>query len=430
MIGAGAISGKLLILLRFGRRLWVRVALMALLALAASIGAMTFEELIPQQLRQRFSPDAVMPVLTILASGMLAVSTFSLNVMVAAHHAAASQATPRAHRVLLADTTTQTVLATFIGAFVYSLSAIILFKAGLHAEGSSVTVMGATVAVVVLVILAMLRWIDRLSDLGSMDATLRATETEARSSLMLSRRAPSLGGSPLSEETVMPTDASPIRARTSGYLQFIDLPAMNDAAKDEEARLYIHTRPGDFVLEGRPVGYATGLAKNEHPKIEACLTIGQHRTFEQDATYGLLVLSEIASRALSPGLNDPGTAIDVIARQERLIWTSSKTPAHDTRPGYPRIFIPALDPGRLIDSAFASTARDGAGLVEVVRRLLRALNSLSKCADDALAESARDMAGRTVEYAERALLLEAEKEEIRREYARDGASTPSRGSSA
>lgn len=425
-----AISGKLMILLRFVRRLWVRVALMALLALVASGAAMTFEDFLPEALRLRFSSEAVMPILTILASGMLAVSTFSLNVMVTAHHAAASQATPRAHRVLLADTTTQTVLATFIGAFVYALSAIILFNAGLHAEGSSVTVMGVTVAVVVLVILAMLRWIDHLSDLGSMDATLRATETEARSSLMLSRSAPSLGGSPLTGDTVMPTHASPIRARRSGYLQFIDLPAMNDAAESEDARIYIHARPGDFVLEGRPVGYATGVAQGDHSHIEACLTIGQHRTFEQDATYGLLVLSEIASRALSPGLNDPGTAIDVIARQERLLWTWANTEIDETEPAYPRIFIPALVPERLIESAFASTARDGAGLVEVVRRLVRALNSLSDCPDPDLAEGAAQMAGRTVSYAECALPLEAEKEKIRHDHEQDGAFIPSPGSSA
>ena len=83
------VSGKALKVLRFVRKLWVRVALISLLALVASGLAMTIESILPEPLRQRFSPDAVMPVLKILASGMLAVSTFSLNVMVTAHHAAA-----------------------------------------------------------------------------------------------------------------------------------------------------------------------------------------------------------------------------------------------------------------------------------------------------------------------------------------------------
>lgn len=182
-----SVSQPILKLLRVSRRLWVRVSLMALLAVIAPGIAALLAPVIPEGIGKRFEPSAVMPILTILASGMLAVSTFSLNVMVSAHRAAAAQATPRAHRILLSDTTTQTVLATFIGAFVYALSAIILFQSNLIAPGTSVIMLGVTVLVVVLVILAMLRWIDHLSDLGSMDATLRTTVAEARPALVQTR---------------------------------------------------------------------------------------------------------------------------------------------------------------------------------------------------------------------------------------------------
>ena len=90
------VSGTALKILRFVRSLWIRVALISVLALLASGLAMAFETILPEALRQRFGTDAVMPVLKILASGMLAVSTFSLNVMVTAHHAAAAQATSQA----------------------------------------------------------------------------------------------------------------------------------------------------------------------------------------------------------------------------------------------------------------------------------------------------------------------------------------------
>ncbi|HKK84809.1 MAG TPA: DUF2254 family protein, partial [Roseovarius sp.] len=68
-------SQTMMILLRFSRRLWVRVALMALLSVVAAVSALFLEEFIPKDLRARFQPDTVMPILTILASGMLAVST-------------------------------------------------------------------------------------------------------------------------------------------------------------------------------------------------------------------------------------------------------------------------------------------------------------------------------------------------------------------
>ena len=409
-------SQTMMILLRVSRRLWVRVALMALLSVVAAVAAMYIEDFIPKDLRDRFQPDTVMPILTILASGMLAVSTFSLNVMVSAHNAAAAQATPRAHRILLADTTTQSVLATFIGAFVYALTSIILLRAGLDGGGSSVTVLIFTVAVVVLVILALLRWIDHLSDLGSMDATLRMTEAEARASLQLTRRAPALRASTLTAETLIPTEATPIPSPRSGYLQFIDVAHMHEAIKKSEARIYIHTAPGQFLLTGQPVAYATGLTEKQGKAMQNSLTIGQHRTFEQDATYGLLVLSEIASRALSPGINDPGTAIDVIARQERLLWNWAGAEEAKGDPKFPRIFVPELSRNEMIQSAFSSTARDGADTIEVTCRLLHALRVLQDAPDPALAKAAARMSETARQYAEEALTLKSEKETMRQAH--------------
>ena len=407
-------SKTLLLLLRLGRLLWVRVALMALLAVVASVSAILLEDQIPQALKQRFTPDAVMPILSILASSMLAVSTFSLNVMVSAHNAAAAQATPRVHRILLADTTTQTVLATFIGAFVYALTSIILFNAQLHGPGGAVTVMLFTVVVVVLVILAMLRWIDHLSDLGSMDTSLRATEASARHSLMQTRKAPALRAVPLTQDTVIPEDAMPVAAPRSGFLQFIDLPRLSTALGQSAARIYIHTPPGSFVLEGQPIAYASGLADAKFKKVQSCMTVADTRTFEQDATYGLLVLSEIGSRALSPGINDPGTAIDVIGRQERLLWEWTQTPPREDPPKFDRIFLPDTDPADLIDKAYASIARDGAGTIEVVSRLLNALDRLAESADRDLAQAAVAMAERAHAHADKALPLQSERESLPR----------------
>ncbi|MEQ8989164.1 MAG: DUF2254 domain-containing protein [Marinovum algicola] len=410
------VSGTALKILRFARSLWIRVALISVLALIASGLAMAFEGLLPEALRQRFGTGAVMPVLKILASGMLAVSTFSLNVMVTAHHAAAAQATPRAHRILLNDTVTHTALATFIGAFVYSLSCIILVQAGLHPKESAVILMGVTVLVVVLVILAMLRWIDRLSDLGSMDATLRKTDEEARVSLMTTRHSPALTATPLTGETVIPPDAKPLPAPRSGYVQVLNLPHIDDCLPGKAARVWFTTAPGTFVLRGQTVGHVAGLDEARIEQVQEGLTIGEFRTFEQDATYGLLVLSEITSRALSPGINDPGTAIDVIARQERLLWEWGTTPRNDATPAYSRIFVTEVSPESLVEFAFAGVARDGAGHLEVQRRVLHALDALRDAGHERLADAARDWAKLTFDYGQSALVLEWERQRMQETY--------------
>merc|ERR1711969_401193 len=81
--------------------------------------------------------------------------------------------------------------------------------------------------------------------------------------------------------------------------------ALARMAEDYSTEIYLPYGPGAFCAPGSPVAEA--------------FTFGPVRTFDQDARFGLTVLSEIASRALSPGLNDPGTAIEVTGRVERLL---------------------------------------------------------------------------------------------------------------
>ena len=178
------ISKQLWRLRRVLRKLWVRAAGIALLALVALAAAALLRPLIPDEAVERLGEDAVMPLLSILASSMLTVTTFSLTVMVSAHMQASSQITPRSHRLLLEDTTTQTVLATFLGAFVYALTAIILFRSHIYGATAAVVVFGFTVIVVALVILAVLRWIAHLSRLGSLDETLDQVEERVRHPLL------------------------------------------------------------------------------------------------------------------------------------------------------------------------------------------------------------------------------------------------------
>lgn len=407
------LSTTALYLLRFSRKLWLRVALFALLAVLASAAAILLNQHIPNTLKERFTPDAVMPILTILASSMLAVSTFSLNVMVTAHNAAAGQTTPRVHRILLADTTTHTVLATFIGAFVYALSAIILFKSGFYPEGASVLVLGFTVVVVVLVVLALLRWINRLSDLGSMDATLHSIEQEAHHCLVRARNLPALGARCLTASTVLPIDARPLKAPATGYLQLIDMHAISERLKTDQTRVYIYVRPGDYLIKGQTIGHATGLHEDDANTICQSLTIAANRSFEQDAAYGLLVLSETASRALSPGINDPGTAIAVVCRQEKLLLDWANATPNETSPRFPRLFMPDISRAAMIENAFLGVARDGAGQIEVALRLQDALARLAATPDRDLAEAARNMVQHALEHAELALPLERDKSRLR-----------------
>lgn len=385
------ISRSLLLLRRVTRQLWFRVVAISLFSLLALAVAPLLAPILPQEWENRFGRDAVLPVLNILATGMLAVTTFSLNVMVSAYRTASTMATPRVYRLLLEDTVTQSVLATFTGGFVYSLSAIILFRARLYPPGAAFVVFVMTVLVVALIVIAILRWIDHLSDLGSMDHTLRLIETRTRNSLQARKDTPSLGG--CCDTSEPPADARPIAAAESGFVRFVDMPALNARAEEAGVTIHLTRLPGEFVLRGRPLAMAQGGDEGFCTEATGLIDIGDVRSFEQDPAFGLTLLAETAQRALSPGVNDPGTAIEVMGRIERLLWETlpdgTETEGGEVR--FPHIHLPPVTAQELLKACFPPIARCAEDAPEVMQWMDKALSELEHHPNTAMTKAARKM---------------------------------------
>ncbi|WP_299681961.1 DUF2254 domain-containing protein [uncultured Roseobacter sp.] len=400
------------VFLRYYRNLGLRVALYATLALAVAfispLAVARVNDWIPLEL----DFQSVMPVLTILASSMLAVSTFSLNIMVSAHRAASAATTPRVHRLLLEDTTTQSVLATFIGAFVYSLTSIILYRSNFYAEEAASLIMGVTILVAALVVVSLLRWIDLLKDLGSVDESIRLARSRAATVLENFAREPNFGATPLTKSVVSPTTTRKLLAPTSGILQLVDIDRLSRCLPSTAA-VYVLTRPGRHLVEGELLAEVAGaIDDNVAHEVSNAFVIGQHRTHEQDTEYGLVVLAEIASRALSPGINDPGTAMQTVSALKEVLWAYVRRAPDEQVTIADRVFVQFPDEKELLQAAFAAIARDGAAIVEVAQALRLALSTLADSGNAHLATAAEELADLSLAYSKQAGLLEQEIEKL------------------
>ncbi|MCY2449393.1 DUF2254 domain-containing protein, partial [Klebsiella pneumoniae] len=91
---------------------------------------------------------------------------FSLSIMVTAYGSATTNVTPRATRLVVEDVTTQNVLATFIGSFLFSLVGIIALSMGAYGERGRVILFIVTLVVIALILITLLRWIQHLTSLG------------------------------------------------------------------------------------------------------------------------------------------------------------------------------------------------------------------------------------------------------------------------
>lgn len=164
-------------------------------------------------------------------------------------------------------------------------------------------------------------------------------------------------------------------------------------------------------------GRTPRAADEDLKAIADAFVIGDSRVFDQDPRFGLIVLSEIASHALSPAVNDPGTAIAVVHTSLRLliIWHQcvEAEGAGPREVTYDRVAVPELALTDVFEDAFAAIARDGAGTVEVVVRLLKALEALAMMNDPAFKQAAIAQAKVTLDRAQQALPLPADLETVR-----------------
>ncbi|MCB1511227.1 MAG: DUF2254 domain-containing protein [Hyphomicrobiaceae bacterium] len=388
--------------LRLARKLWVRAALFSLLGIATAFASIALKGYIPSSLSTKIGAGAVDDVLTIIASSMLAVTTFTLSIMVQAYGAAASQATPRATTLLIEDPTTQNVLATFLGSFLFALVGIVALHAGAYGDKGRVILFGVTILVISAITISLIQWFNKLTTFGRLISTASTVENAARNTIGRWTDYPNLGCRPLRNAAVdVPPHAHMIHCDDVGYVQHVDASALQSVADHTDAQVYLLAQPGTFVDPSQPLAAVAGptpasISEEDMARVRRAFTVGATRTFDQDVRFGLVVLSEIASRAMSPAVNDPGTAIDIITRLQRLltIWQQGRQSSKDDADGndaiaYPSVHTPALSASDLFNDAFRAIGRDGAGTIEVVERLLKTLAALEKLGDGQFADAAR-----------------------------------------
>jgi len=388
------------------KTVWVRVVGFAILAMLTAGLARVLAPYLPQALALQTGSEAVSQLLGILTSSMLAVTTFSLSIAVSAFATAAGSATPRATVLLQQDHTTQNVLSTFLGAFLFGLVSLVALHADVYDASGKVVVFLFTIVVIGLVVVALIRWIGHLMQFGRMGDTLDRVERAASDALLRRLEHPFLGGRPL----LGPPSAlgKVILAKDTGYIQHVDMQALQDCAASLEDSIFLLRLPGSFVAPGVPLASMSGDSLDDDlaTALRRAFTIGARRIFEEDPRFGLIVLTEIASRALSSAVNDPGTAIDIVGRHVRILsrWRARE----DAEVKFDRVHVPPILVQDVVEDAFRPIARDGASLAEVQIRLQKALAALCDTAPEIFARPCIAMSREAIDRAQAAPLLPKE----------------------
>lgn len=403
---------------RIGERLWVKPLLICLLSILAAFTAKMADRISVLQEVPRITPESLEVLLGIITASMLGVAVFAVGSMVTAYSSASSTATPRTFNLVIADDVSQNALSTFIGAFIFSTVGLIAVMNGYYGKAGRLILFLITIAVFALVIFNFIRWIDKIARLGRLTHTIDKVENITLDALQRKKTNPFWGAKKAPEQPA----GQPVYSDSIGYVQRIDLARLQTVAENFDLdEITVSVLPGTFVGPDQPLAY---LSNQKSPpdedidfkNITGAFVIRIERTFDEDPQFGLLVLSEIASRALSPAVNDPGTAVEIINSLVRLftLWSKTYRNQNQQEIKYDRVAVPEISPKEMFADAFNAISRDGAGTIEVAIRLQKAFNALGSLDDEQVKAASQEQAELALRYAEKALQLEEEFNAVQR----------------
>lgn len=333
--------------------------------------------------------DSGRAILTSIAGGLIASITLLLSMMLIVVQLAGSQFSPRTTRDWLGDRSQQWGIGLVLGATVYCLLVIREFRTPV--DGDPFTPHLSVIVALVFGIgslIAVVRSVDHLANgvrIGAVASRI-AEETvqligEAEEITVFEKPDATPAGQRMTSmlDRDWPDDAVAVCAPHSGWIQQISESTVLGLLP-EGGTARITAVIGGFTLQEAPLMWVWPDPGDDEliEELAAAVAVGDARTMQQDLGFGILRLVDIAVRALSPGVNDPNTANDVVVHLGVILlalWELPQTPGERQENG--RTVI-RTNPGHgdYLHAAFDPIRRYGSGDPTVVLAMLRTLGTL------------------------------------------------------
>lgn len=314
--------------------LWYRPGLMTVAALILSLITLQLDTWLfshqEVQLPWLFEggSEGARGVLTAIAGTMMTVATTAFSVTLVALQLGSSQFSPRILRSFTGDVGNQMVLGIFIATFAYSLAVLRSVRSQQEDFEAFVPTISVTVALVLAFVSvgSLIFFFHHATRTIQASVVIDRTLTDTRE--LIEKQAAWLGepGQRLLQQPLELPEAfrmlGTVASNRTGYLQDFNRNELVKLATAHAVVIRLQPCIGDYINTGTPLatiwreaGAEPADGEQEKPVSEAiqgCFEIGMERTLERDSLFGMQQLTDIALLALSPGTNDPTTAISVI----------------------------------------------------------------------------------------------------------------------
>ncbi len=369
-------------------------------------------------------------VLSITAGAFLGVAGVSFSITIASLSLASQQFGPRLIRTFMQNRFTQVVLGFFVATYLYCIVILQLIAVDTEGLGPPVTTAISLIVLTVIDLLLLVSFIHHICVAIQADTVVADVSDELRERSR-SMYSPSVIDGSVSElhnsgDRIINTQPQRVATPSPGYVQTVDYEQLLQHASDTNTLIEVYHRAGDYLVDEETMCmvYARDSGSVHEDTVALCrrsLVLGRTRTPVQDSEYSIRQLVEIALRALSPGVNDPFTAIHCIDHLGSALVSLSEVSrlkqfVYDDQ-GQLRLVLNVTCFEGLVNAAFDQIRQCSNGNIAIQIRLLEIIEkSISVITCPQQIESLYQQAALLVDAAELESMPESDAKAIRERF--------------
>lgn len=254
--------------------------------------------------------DLAHTILGITSAAMLTMTIFTFSTTMVVLTTYSSQYSPRVVRNFLTDDETVRTLGIFLGGFIYSIMALSFMKISLINR----QVISANISIIYIIgcLIQFLLYVNHVGSFIQVKNLIQRLYDHADICIQDYRKLLAKGEISELEEPPAKSKEHRLFFEEYGYIRLIDYDSLIRLSTEFELYLRLPKITGIFVTAGSyamSVYYAGDDIERIADRLLGCITIGNEPLEDQDFLFSLQKINEITLRSISPGINDPNTAI-------------------------------------------------------------------------------------------------------------------------
>ncbi|NMG38182.1 DUF2254 domain-containing protein [Chelativorans sp. ZYF759] len=330
--------------------------------------------------------DTARNLLSALLSGLMTMTSLVVSVTFVILTLAANQLGPRLIAIFMADKQIQSVLGLFVGTILYLILVLRSIGDTLGPDGVPHFAVTTGTILTVLCLMALLFYIHKIARSIIADNVVEVVASELQGTIHRIMP-PGNDIEPPLQETAPVGSGWSTSLGKAGYLQVVDYDRLLHIACEQDAVIEVRVRAGHHLLGSGDHLVIHARQRPDEALLETmrgAFTIGRQRTAAQDPEHGIRQLVEIATRALSPGTNDPFTAIAVIDRLgacfEIVMTRPQQRRIYRDQDGKARVLADRASLSGMLEAAFNPIRQAGAGHPAILIRMVETIGELKAAA--------------------------------------------------